>query len=411
MSKNESRRTRRKRQAQETVAVNILVKFAAVLLTIMLVVLMAFNAPIISYKNGTVTQQMSVTKYFKTRQPVKYIEGEINQDVNDQVAVEYKPEVDHSLSDGLDIHQTIEGQFTILFLGFDSRENGSGNLHDVNYLMQFDLYNASLNILQIPRDTFMPDYGMAPTYKFNSIYSNNASRHTPIQRVVKAVQESFGVPVDAYVTTTCDNIVEIVDIVGGVPIDMPFTMVFEADKIIYEGEQTLSGEQAEWLLRFRYGYEFADIGRVQAQRLFMAAAMKKAISMNSLEILSATNKVYGQELIATDLSVDDIARIADLAGTIDMNNVHVFMLPGEGAKINGYDGWSVHKSAALEIVNEYFRTQQVPLRPDQSTLCEFVQEGSYRSTLFDENGATLKDVDDGTAEGPRLKNSYKNMYD
>ncbi len=411
MSKNESRRTRRKRQAQETVAVNILVKFAAVLLTIMLVVLMAFNAPIISYKNGTVTQQMSVTKYFKTRQPVKYIEGEINQDVNDQVAVEYKPEVDHSLSDGLDLHQTIEGQFTILFLGFDSRENGSGNLHDVNYLMQFDLYNASLNILQIPRDTFMPDYGMAPTYKFNSIYSNNASRHTPIQRVVKAVQESFGVPVDAYVTTTCDNIVEIVDIVGGVPIDMPFTMVFEADKIIYEGEQTLSGEQAEWLLRFRYGYEFADIGRVQAQRLFMAAAMKKAISMNSLEILSATNKVYGQELIATDLSVDDIARIADLAGTIDMNNVHVFMLPGEGAKINGYDGWSVHKSAALEIVNEYFRTQQVPLRPDQSTLCEFVQEGSYRSTLFDENGATLKDVDDGTAEGPRLKNSYKNMYD
>lgn len=411
MSKNESRRTRRKRQAQETVAVNILVKFAAVLLTIMLVVLMAFNAPIISYKNGTVTQQMSVTKYFKTRQPVKYIEGEINQDVNDQVAVEYKPEVDHSLSDGLDLHQTIEGQFTILFLGFDSRENGSGNLHDVNYLMQFDLYNASLNILQIPRDTFMPDYGMAPTYKFNSIYSNNASRHTPIQRVVKAVQESFGVPVDAYVTTTCDNIVEIVDIVGGVPINMPFTMVFEADKIIYEGEQTLSGEQAEWLLRFRYGYEFADIGRVQAQRLFMAAAMKKAISMNSLEILSATNKVYGQELIATDLSVDDIARIADLAGTIDMNNVHVFMLPGEGAKINGYDGWSVHKSAALEIVNEFFRTQQVPLRPDQSTLCEFVQEGSYRSTLFDENGATLKDVDDGTAEGPRLKNSYKNMYD
>ena len=411
MSKNESRRTRRKRQAQETVAVNILVKFAAVLLTIMLVVLMAFNAPIISYKNGTVTQQMSVTKYFKTRQPVKYIEGAINQDIQDQVAVEYKPEVDHSLSDGLDLHQTIEGQFTILFLGFDSRENGSGNLHDVNYLMQFDLYNASLNILQIPRDTFMPDYGMAPTYKFNSIYSNNNSRHTPIQRVVKAVQESFGVPVDAYVTTTCDNIVEIVDIVGGVPINMPFTMVFEADKIIYEGEQTLSGEQAEWLLRFRYGYEFADIGRVQAQRLFMAAAMKKAISMNSLEILSATNKVYGQELIATDLSVDDIARIADLAGTIDMNNVHVFMLPGEGAKINGYDGWSVHKSAALEIVNEYFRTQQVALRPDQSTLCEFVQEGSYRSTLFDENGATLKDVDDGTADGPKLKNSYKNMYD
>lgn len=393
--------------------VNVMVKVFSILVTLMLMILMIFNAPIISYEaaNHSMTQ-MSILDYYKNKTPVKYIEGEITR--QDPADVDYKEDVDRNFDDLLDLNQTIEGQFTVLFLGFDSVTNGSGHLHDVNYLMQFNLHTASLNILQIPRDTFMPDYAQyaaVPSYKFNSIYNCGDRSISGIQRVVNAVQESFGVPVDAYLTTTCDNVATIVDIIGGVPIDMPYTLVFEADKIIYEGEQTLNGQQSEWLLRFRYGYEFADIGRVQAQRIFMAAAMKKAISMNTLEIMNATNKVYEQELIGTDMSLADISRLADLAGTISMENVHVFMLPGEGARVNGQDIWSVHKRATLDILNEHFRTQQKPLRLDQSTLVEFIPEGSYRSTQFDDTAATLQDVDDGTAEGPKLSNKYKHMYD
>lgn len=404
---------KKNRAAQLSPSVNVIVKVAVILVTVMLMILMIFNAPIISYQasDRSVTQ-MSVIDYFKNKTPVKYLEGEIIRQNPDEV--DYRDDVDRNFDDLLDLNQIIEGQFTILFLGFDSETNGSGHLHDVNYLMQFNLHTASLNILQIPRDTFMPDYAKytgAPTYKFNSIYTCGNHNLTGIQRVVNAVQESFGVPVDAYLTTTCDNVAEIVDIVGGVPIDMPYTLVFEADKIIYEGEQTLNGQQSEWLLRFRYGYEFADIGRVQAQRLFLAAAMKKAISMGTLEIMSATNKVYDKELIGTDMSLADISRLADLAGTISLENVNVFMLPGESAKINGQDMWSVHKEAALEIVNEHFRTQQKPLRADQSTLVEFIPEGSYKNTQFDDTAATLQDVDDGTAEGPKLTNKYKDMYD
>lgn len=403
-----------KKKQLNSAALNVMVKIISILVTLMLMILIIFNAPIISYQaaNENSARQMSILDYYKNKTPVKYIEGEIERQNPEDI--DYREDVDRNFDDLLDLNQTIEGQFTVLFLGFDSVTNGSGHLHDVNYLMQFNLHTASLNILQIPRDTFMPDYAQyaaAPSYKFNSIYTCGNPSKSGIQRVVDAVQESFGVPVDAYLTTTCDNVATIVDIVGGVPIDMPYTLVFEADKIIYEGEQTLNGQQSEWLLRFRYGYEFADIGRVQAQRIFMAAAMKKAISMSTLEIINATNKVYDQELIGTDMSLADISRLADLAGTISMENVHVFMLPGEATSVNGQDIWSVHKRAALEIVNENFRTQQKPLRIDQSTLVEFIPEGSYRSTQFDDTGATLQDVDDGTAEGPKLSNRYKTMYD
>ncbi len=384
----------------------------AAVLTLLLILLMVLNAPIISYKtaDNTVTQ-MSVTKYFKAKKPVEYLEGVISR--QDPSEIEYNPEVDPNFNDGLNLNQTIEGQFTILFLGFDTPTNGSGNLHDVNYLIQFNLYTASMNILQIPRDTFVPDYAQyspAPTYKFNSIYMCGDPDVSPIQRVVNAVQESFGVPVDAYVTTSCDNVVKIVDIIGGVPIDMPYTLEFEPGKVIYEGEQTLNGEQSEWLLRFRKGYQLADIGRIQAQRLFLAAAMKKAISMSTLEIMQATDKIYKDELIATDLSLEDISRIADLAGTIEMDKVNMFMLPGESARINGQDCWSVHKAAALEILNTKFRTQQLPLRADQSTMAEFVPEGEYKTTLFDDTGANLQEIDDGEVDAPALTNDYRNAH-
>lgn len=399
----------RKHSKNET-AVNVLITIAVGILTLALMLLMIFNAPIVKFTTAErEITQVSIMNYLKNRQPVKYIEGEINQSNSDKVSVEYKESVDKLFDDGLDLHQTIEGQFTILFLGFDSKENGGGYLHDVNYLMQFNLNTASLNILQIPRDTYMPAYSSEATKKFNSIYNGGTRRKSKIQRVVNAVQESFGIPVDAYVTTTCDNIVDIVDIVGGIPINMPYRVIFEADKVIEEGEQVLNGQQSEWLVRFRHGYETGDIGRVQAQRLFMAAAMKKAISMTDIQILSAVNKVYNQELIATDLSLNDIARIADLAGTIAMENVNVFILPGEYCTIGDQATWSVHKKSALDMVNEYFRTQQVPLKMDESTLVEWVPEEYYQDTEYDTNGATLQEIDENGGEAPNFSSHYEDL--
>ncbi|MBR0484667.1 MAG: LCP family protein [Oscillospiraceae bacterium] len=398
--------------SEQDTAVNVCIKIISVLMTLMLIVAMVLNAPIIQYTatdNFNQITQISIMKYFKTRKPMQYIEGNIKSMTQKQV--EIREDVDSESDDGLDLKQTIEGQFTVLFLGFDSTENGSGHLHDVNYLIQFNLWNASMSILQIPRDTYTPSYTNAYTHKFNSVYTFGNEKKSNIQRVVDCVQENYGVPVDAYVTTTCDNVAAIIDIVGGVPIDMPYPIVFEADKVIPNGEQVLSGEEAEWFLRFRYGYQDGDIGRVQAQRIFMAAAMKKAISMNSVQIFSAVNKIYKQELIATDMSMEDISRLADLAGTIDMANVNVFMLPGEYTMADDQAIWSVHKTAALEMMNQYFRTQQVPLSAKKSTIVEYIPEGEYQSTAYDNMAGNLQDIDENGGADPQLKNNYKDKYD
>ncbi len=376
-------------------ALNISVKTGSILLSLVLMVVMVLNAPIVVYQEtkgeDTITENVSILTYFKRWKPLESQEGAISKVESSEV--ELRSDVDVEFDDGLDLHQIIEGQFTVLFLGFDSIYNESGNLHDVNYVIQFNLIDASMNILQIPRDSYMPNYTRASTNKFNSIYLSGDSEVSNIQRVVDAVQECFGIPIDAYVTTTADNIAQIVDIIGGIPIDLPRTIYYEPGKVLYEGEQVLNGTQSEWFLRFRNGYDEGDIGRVKAQRIFLAAAMQKALDMGTFKMMEAMTEIYNQQLMGTDLSIEDIGMIADLASTIEMENVNIFMVPGEGADgPNGQSIWSIHKSTALDIVNEHFRTQQLPLTADKSGIVEWVPEGSYLNTLNDDTAQNFDEI-------------------
>ncbi|MFR4477723.1 MAG: LCP family protein, partial [Ruminococcus callidus] len=255
------------------------------------------------------TQQVSIMKYWKLWQPLVDKEGTLAKVDSNDAALNLKSNPDSDVNDGLDLEQTIEGQYTILFLGMDE----SGELSDVDWVLQFDLIAGSMNILQIPRDSYMPDYASYSTTKFNSIYhSGQETGVTPIQRVVNAIQENFCIYVDAYVKLNCVDIANIVDSVGGIPITLPEQITYEADKILPAGEQTLNGQQSEWFVRFRHGYAEGDIGRVKAQRIFLAAAMEKMLNMSQTELMSAMQKIYKNQWIATDLSLEQISMVETL---------------------------------------------------------------------------------------------------
>ena len=406
-----------RKQARSTIVINVLISLMSVIVTVALIMGMLLNAPIISYQAyGKEPAQISVTKYYKSRQPVIYKEGTISR--MDASEVEYKEEVDREFNDQLDLNQTIEGQFTILFLGFDSEENGSGKLHDVNYLMQFNLHTASLNILQIPRDTFTPDYTSNTTHKFNSIYNWGDPSETPIQRVVTAVQENYGVPVDAYLTTTCDNVAKIVDLIGGIPIHLDNEIIYEADKRIPAGDVVLDGSQAEWFVRFRHEWLQGDIGRVQNQRRFMRAAMEKLLDIvkneGKMKLYSYLNTIYKNKWIATNMSVEDLSKLADFGSTLQMENVKVDMVPGEDAEYIAYNGqvysiYSIHKRATIDKLNENFRPYQRPMLLSDSNIIEYVSEYEYEYELYDDTGMTFEELETATEpmRNPEMRPAWK----
>ena len=170
------------------------------------------------------------------------------------------------------------------------------------------------------------------------------------------------------------------------------------------GEQVLNGQQAEWFVRFRHDYAEGDIGRVKAQRIFLAAAMQKMLNMSQTELMSAMQKIYKNQWIATDLSLEQISMVADFASArLSMDSVNVFMVPGEGATYYPGDGssqsvYSIHKSATIGILNAHFRPYQNEIYPEESTIVELVPEGYYQATAYDDTQENLSDISDGNTE-------------
>lgn len=374
---------------------------ASIIAGVIIIAVMVLNIPIIPVertKDGiTYTEHISIIRYIKELQPLAETEGLLSADPNSYALISGAENIDDKRDFTND--QIIEGQFTVLVLGFDE----SRELSDVMMLFLFDINNHSLNILQIPRDSFVPNYTYSETAKINSVYSSGDESLSPIQRTVNAVRETFGIPIDRYVTTGCDDIVEIVDSIGGIPINLPEDVFYSYDKILYAGEQVLNGEQAELMVRARKGYEEGDIGRVKAQRIFMAACMEKALDMGTIELTSFLKSVYDKKLIATDMTLGELSILADFGSLIDMDEVTVQLVPGEGAEYGDYSVWSIHKKATIDVLNEYFRPYQIDLNYDELPITELVEEGAYLTDVYDENQDTLQDIANGAKPGENKK--------
>lgn len=386
-----------KKQLKREKAWNITVKVISIALALVIICFMALNMPILSdTKNGG---NISVYNYIKNLQPVA-MEGTLNKE---NVKLDLKPQEEikealPELNDGLDLPQLVEGQYSVLFLGFDEEEFNT----DVVWVIQFDIGHAAIRILQIPRDTCLPDYTSSVARKFNSIYSmGDPTIQPPIQRTVNAVQENFGIPIDAYITTACFDIVDIVDLIGGIPINIENEIIYEHDKIIPAGDIVLDGKQAEWFIRFRREWMQGDIGRMQNQRKFMAAAMQKLFSIvkdeGRLKLYGYIKEIYERELVYTDLSIGDLSKVADFASTVDMENVRVDMVPGEDAIFYASDGkeysvYSVHKQETIDLLNNYYRPYQRRMTQDSTSMVELVLNHQY--DLYDDTGATLEEVED-----------------
>ena len=384
---------------------DILIKILVVLVSIVLIFVLILNMPIIAYsKTGQPVENVSIITFLKRWQPLLPENGTLQEN---SMVLDLNSDIVHEeFNDGLDLPQTIEGQYTVLFLGFDVDSNNS----DVNWLFQFDIAGGKLNVLQIPRDTFMPTYTNSSTGKFNSIYQLGDQNINSIQRVVNAIQDNFGIPVDAYVTTHCYDIVDMVDLVGGIPITLDQQITYEADKIIPAGYSVLNGTQAEWFVRYRSGFAEGDIGRVKNQRKFLAAAMEKMLHIYSDEgktkFYGYLKEIYENEYILTDLSLENISMLADFASTLSLESVQVNMVPGEGAwyypggvysETNAQSVWSVHKQATIDMLNEYYRPYQNDMTIEDSAIIELVT--NYVTTNNDNTSDTLQELQDGAKPG------------
>ncbi|MFO7886962.1 MAG: LCP family protein [Eubacteriales bacterium] len=234
----------------------------------------------------------------------------------------------------------------ILLVGLEDRRS------DTIMLASFDRKSGSLDIISIPRDTYFyrSGYDNAGDKKINAIYSS-----VGIKGLMKAVENIVGMPVHNYVTVDYAAVEKIVNILGGVEVDVPFHMEYEDPyddpplKIdIPEGKQVLNGEQALKYLRFRHnndmttGYKDGDIGRIKAQQVFIKSAIKKSLSF---KLPVVVKEAYNH--VKTDFSLADMLLLASDAINFSTDKLSTEILPGR-AKIMENLSFYLHDPSEVE---------------------------------------------------------------
>ena len=154
-------------------------------------------------------------------------------------------------------------------------------------------------------------------------------------------------------------------------------------------------------MRFRKGYVNADIGRMDAQKIFMSAFLKKLFSTASIK---KAPELIGHimEYVETDVTLQEATYFGTRLLDMDMSGITMHSLQGTSGSHTYYNGasyFSPYKNANIDLVNQYFNVFNKDLGPDNVNPKMLVNEsgsgkyeGGKTAEEIDENNPTLNYV-------------------
>ncbi len=279
-----------------------------------------------------------------------------------------------------------QDEANFLVVGMDFASNNT----DVMMLVNFNMKDFTLNILQLPRDTYFDGSRMNHWIiaEVGAIYMENPNttveqrRAEAIKRFADKISLNFCVQIDGYALIDLKGFRNCIDLIGGVDITLPADLKYsDPEQDLYidlkAGPQTLDGEKAEHFVRYRKGYAMADIGRLDAQKVFLTALVKKIkndIKLSDIPDL-ATEALKN---VITNVEKLDMIYYSRMLQKVDLVNVSMVTLAGSSARRYGTSGASmyiINKASAVNTVNQFFNVYNQGITADmfdsEKVLCDF----------------------------------------
>ena len=211
------------------------------------------------------------------------------------------------------------------------RDRASG-LCDVLMLVSAEPQEGSVQILQLPRDTFAV-YDSGSYCKLNGAMQSLGG----MEELCEYLSDCFGLPIERYLCVELDVLQKAVDAVGGVEVTLsePMTYRDPVQGLVIDlpaGTQTLDGKAAEQFVRYRAGYENGDLGRMDAQQQFLAAFFRTLRQKADLTLLFRL-ALLALDDADTDLNLGELISFGKLALQVREEAVLCVRLPGVGATV------------------------------------------------------------------------------
>ena len=279
-------------------------------------------------------------------------------------------------------------EFNILVTGVDRSSTGdlsAGAANDSNVndgmtdmilYVHFNNETGEMKMLQIPRDTMVTtDASVSGNYRINGVAKTQGSdNNNNMAALCELVADQYKLPIDGFMTIRLEMLTELVDLFGGVEINVPMDVDYAAlglgDSVIHAGYQTLNGASMEFLLRARKIYPDGDIGRLNMQRQFYAALFRKLKSIGNIwDVAKLTPAVLNY--METSLSASQLASFAVSMLKIDSSKIMICQMPIKMAgKYNGQAVVYPARQEDADLLNQYFRENTGAVDASALQLCD-----------------------------------------
>jgi len=199
---------------------------------------------------------------------------------------------------------------TVLVCGVDEH----GERTDTMLLVYLSGSERRMSLLSLPRDTISVSK-RGNTVKLNAIYGGNGQEGA--EDLLDVVESYIGYRPDGYLFFDWALVKEITDLMGGV------TVTLEQEVAVWDpdvggtihvpaGENHLNGEQTLAAVRFRSGYQNADLGRIQVQRKVLKACKDQWVDLKNIGLLDDAIDLLLERSL-TDLTTKNFIWLAKTA--------------------------------------------------------------------------------------------------
>jgi len=292
----------------------------------------------------------------------------------------------------------------VLIMGIDNQ-----NLADVIIAVSFVRDTGQINMLNIPRDTFTQPSdeimeriratGSRPgnTFKINALWPLGRQHGAEITR--DHLSQAMGINFHYYVKLDLVAFREIVDLIGGVEIEVPRAMVFSDPYDvpplhinIQPGIHVMDGQMAEHFVRFR-SYPDGDIGRISAQQQFMTQLFRQMLTREALLSNPAQLIQIAITHVNTDFRAVDVLRYVQYIPNLRPEGITNYTVPGDERRVHGQSMWIPRPDETFEIVSRLFHGVTgdeeaiAVFAPGESTVDELSPSNDARISLI--NGSNI----------------------
>lgn len=242
-----------------------------------------------------------------------------------------------------------EHYVNILLAGLDRREGEDVSRSDAMVLVTFNKLNNTITLTSFMRDMYVPIPGYDRESKLNNSYFFGGT-----ELLKKTITHNFGVPIDGVVAIDFYKFADIVDLVGGIDVDLSkeeaeflnetgtygVGSIYQYDWTLVPGVNHLTGEQALAYARIRALGGRGDFDRTGRQRAVLEALMHALKNKSLIYAIGMLDDVL--PMVITDMSDSEIIKhIGNLLPMLSNCTVGQLRVPDwgsyENVRINGQD--------------------------------------------------------------------------